>query len=91
MGELAGGELLALQQQDRLDEPRLTQWDAWGNRVDRIELTPLWQQARRLAAEAGVVATAYERKHGELLAHPPVRARLPLRPLDRRLHAARSR
>ena len=42
------------------------QWDAWGNRVDRIEVTPLWEEAARVAAEQGVVATAYERKHGEL-------------------------
>ncbi len=63
MGELAGGELFALQLQDRLNEPRLTQWDSWGKRIDQVELTPMWQRARRLACEAGVVATAYERKH----------------------------
>src|SRR5208282_2451174 len=63
MGELAGGELFALQAQDRLNEPRLTQWDAWGHRIDQVDLTPMWQRARRLACEAGVVATAYERKH----------------------------
>lgn len=66
MGRLAGAELYQLQLADRLNEPRLTQWDAWGNRVDRIELTPLWQLAERIAAEHGVVATAYERKHGSL-------------------------
>ena len=66
MGELSGGELYQLQLEDRLNEPRLTQWDAWGNRVDRIELTPLWQKAERIAAEHGVVATAYEQKHGPL-------------------------
>ena len=66
MGRLAGGELYQLQLADRLNEPRLTQWDAWGNRVDRIELTPLWRVAERIAAEHGVVATAYERKHGAL-------------------------
>ena len=66
MGELAGGELYRLQLADRLNEPKLTQWDAWGNRVDKIELTPLWQLAERIAVEHGVVATAYERKHGAL-------------------------
>ncbi len=50
---------------DRENEPRHTPWDAWGNRVDRIELTPLWQRARVLAAERGLVALAYERRHGE--------------------------
>ncbi|HKS09984.1 MAG TPA: acyl-CoA dehydrogenase family protein [Pyrinomonadaceae bacterium] len=66
MGRLAGAELYELQLADRLNEPVLTQWDAWGNRVDRIEVTPVWQRAERIAAEHGVVATAYERKHGSL-------------------------
>jgi acyl-CoA dehydrogenase len=64
MGRLAGGDLYQLQLADRLNEPTLTQWDAWGNRIDRIELTPLWRVAERIAAEHGVVATAYEQKHG---------------------------
>src|SRR5690242_6227865 len=66
MGRLAGGELYQLQLADRLNEPRLTQWDAWSNRIDHIELTPLWQHAERLAVEYGVIATAHERKHGAL-------------------------
>jgi len=65
MGELAGGRLYELQLADLGNEPSLTQWDAWGRRVDRIELSPLWKQAARLAVESGVVATAYERAHGE--------------------------
>jgi len=66
MGRLAGGELYELQLADRLNEPTLTQWDAWGNRIDKIELTPLWRRAERIAAEHGVVATAYEQRHGSL-------------------------
>lgn len=64
MGRLAGGELYQLQLADRLNEPTLTQWDAWGNRIDKIEVTPLWRLAERIAAEHGVVATAYEQRHG---------------------------
>lgn len=66
MGGLAGGELYQMQVADRLNEPVLTQWDAWGNRVDHIEVSPLWHRAQRIAAEHGVVATAYEQKHGSL-------------------------
>ena len=66
LGELAGGELFRMQAEDRLREPTFTPYDAWGNRVDRIELTPVWQRAERLAAERGIVATAYERRHGAL-------------------------
>ncbi len=66
MGELAGGELYRMQQADRLNEPVLTHFDPWGNRVDQIEVSPLWKVAERIAAEKGVVATAYEAKHGAL-------------------------
>ncbi len=65
LGELAGGHLYRLQLADRLNEPRLTQWDAWGHRVDQIEVTPLWKEAQVIAARFGLVAVAYERKHGE--------------------------
>ncbi|HEX6925319.1 MAG TPA: acyl-CoA dehydrogenase family protein [Longimicrobiaceae bacterium] len=64
MGELAGGKLYRMQLADRLNEPRLTHWDAWGNRIDEITLTPLWREAERIAVEKGVVATAYEQAHG---------------------------
>ena len=66
MGELAGGKLYRFQLADRENEPTLAHWDAWGNRVDRIEVTPLWREAERIAAEEGLVAIAYERRHGLL-------------------------
>jgi alkylation response protein AidB-like acyl-CoA dehydrogenase len=64
LGELAGGDLHRQSIAQRLDEPRLVQWDAWGNRVDHIELSPLWKRAARITAEKGLVGTAYERKDG---------------------------
>ncbi|GFE86193.1 acyl-CoA dehydrogenase family protein [Steroidobacter agaridevorans] len=64
LGELAGGELYRLQLQDRLNEPTLTQWDAWGNRIDRIEVSPLWRRAAEIAATQGLIAIPYERRHG---------------------------
>jgi alkylation response protein AidB-like acyl-CoA dehydrogenase len=66
LGRLAGGELYQMQLADRLHEPTLTQWDAWGNRVDQVEVTPLWREAERIAVEHGLVATAYEQRHGSL-------------------------
>jgi hypothetical protein len=65
MGELAAGPLHRLQLDDRLNEPPLTQWDAWGRRIDRIEVSPLWRTAAWIAAERGLVAIPYERAHGE--------------------------
>lgn len=64
MGELAGGELYEMQLNDRASRPELTQWDARGNRIDHIELTDVWMRALEVAAEKGVIATAYERRHG---------------------------
>ena len=64
MGERAGGELYALQQDDIGAEPTLTRWGPWSDRIDRIELTEVWQRAEDVAAERGVVATAYEQAHG---------------------------
>ncbi len=64
LGALAGGQLYRAQLTDRRNEPALTQWDAWGERIDQIELSPLWRQAERLAAEWGLVATAYDPAYG---------------------------
>jgi alkylation response protein AidB-like acyl-CoA dehydrogenase len=64
MGALSAGPLYELQLRDRENEPVLTSWDPWGNRIDRIEVTPLWAMAKDVACKHGLVATAYERKHG---------------------------
>jgi alkylation response protein AidB-like acyl-CoA dehydrogenase len=64
LGALAAGELYRQQLAERELEPALVHWDAWGNRVDAIEVTPLWRKAARIAAEQGLVAAAYERRHG---------------------------
>lgn len=64
MGALAGGELYRMQLADRRNEPVLTQWDAWGERIDQIELTPLWRYVAPIAATYGLVALPYERPYG---------------------------
>lgn len=66
LGALAGGELYRLQLDDLHREPRLVRWNAWGERVDQIELTPVWRRAAREAATRGLVAVPYERRHGAL-------------------------
>lgn len=64
MGALTAGPLYTLHLAERRHEPVLTQWDAWGERIDHVEVTRLWKEAERVAAEFGLVATAYEQKHG---------------------------
>lgn len=45
--------------------PVLTHWDAWGERIDRIETTPTWQRGVALAARYGLVARGHDSTHGE--------------------------
>jgi acyl-CoA dehydrogenase len=67
LGHLAATDLKAWSDEmDRPEhEPRLRTFDAWGRRVDEVETSPVWDRIARVAAEHGVVATAYERAHGE--------------------------
>ena len=64
LGDLAGHELYERQLAERRNEPVLTQWDPWGNRIDRIELTPLWRDAEALAVRFGLTAIPYEQRDG---------------------------
>ncbi|WP_426662593.1 acyl-CoA dehydrogenase family protein [Rhodanobacter aciditrophus] len=41
-------------------KPVLTQWDAWGRRVDRIELTAAWQEGPDVATYHAVLASGHE-------------------------------
>jgi alkylation response protein AidB-like acyl-CoA dehydrogenase len=64
MGAQAAGPLHELAVRHRLDEPRHVPYDAWGHRVDRVEVNAAWQEYQKVAARDGLVATAYERRHG---------------------------
>jgi acyl-CoA dehydrogenase len=67
MGQLAATDLKAWS--DEMDgprhEPRLVPFDAWGNRIDEVEVSPLWERIGDVGKRHGVIATAYERAHGE--------------------------
>ena len=40
-------------------------YDAWGEKVDELVTSSAWQKLHDIAAEEGLVAIAYERKHGQ--------------------------
>lgn len=42
------------------EEPTLTRWDAWGQRVDRIELTRSWREGADIASRHGLIATGHD-------------------------------
>jgi len=64
LGERAAGEMLSMAADAEAHPPRHVPYDPWGRRVDRIETTWGWQALRKVAAEEGIVATAYERRQG---------------------------
>jgi len=44
----------------------LRQWDAWGNRIDHVEVTTVWPIAERIAVDYGSGATRTSRNMGVL-------------------------
>jgi acyl-CoA dehydrogenase len=64
MGEAAAGELSRLAAQAEASPPRLVQYDPWGRRIDRIELSPAWSRLHAVQARAGLAALPYEDRHG---------------------------
>jgi putative acyl-CoA dehydrogenase len=66
LGGRAATDLLALDAAAEADPPRHVPYDPWGKRVDAIETSEAWKALDRIAAEEGLVAIAYERRHGPL-------------------------
>ncbi|HEV7490048.1 MAG TPA: acyl-CoA dehydrogenase family protein [Rhodanobacteraceae bacterium] len=46
-------------------EPSLTQWDAWGERIDRVEITPVWRDGAALTTRYGFVAAGHDARFAE--------------------------
>ncbi|HEY7566235.1 MAG TPA: acyl-CoA dehydrogenase family protein [Gemmatimonadaceae bacterium] len=61
LGSRAAGDILALGDAAEASPPRHIPFDAWGHRVDRLEISDAWQKLERIAAAEGLVALAYER------------------------------
>ncbi|MGE4071774.1 MAG: acyl-CoA dehydrogenase family protein [Lysobacterales bacterium] len=64
LGQVIADELYPQQLRERLIEPVHTPFDAWGRRIDHIELTPLWQQMPQLATRFGLVWHGYDQSKG---------------------------
>ena len=63
LGARAAGEMIELAREAERTPPVHVPFDAWGRRVDEIRVSPAWRALHRIAAEEGIVATAYERTH----------------------------
>src|SRR4051812_44934471 len=64
LGARAVGDLLDLSQKAECEEPVHIPFDAWGRRIDELRVSDAWRRITDVAAEEGIVATAYERKFG---------------------------
>lgn len=65
IGEKASGEWLEWSKNAENNKPKLTQFDEWGRRIDRIDLSEGWKNLEKAAATEGIVAAAYERQQEE--------------------------
>jgi alkylation response protein AidB-like acyl-CoA dehydrogenase len=64
LGERTVHELPALAAQAEREPPRHVAFDAWGRRVDRIEVSPAFDRLVAIGQEAGLVALPYENPYG---------------------------
>lgn len=64
-GKRVAGEFIEWARDAEINQPQLTQFDAWGKRIDEIKVSPGWLNLEKVAAEDGLVAIGYERKYGE--------------------------
>ncbi|XP_030073720.1 acyl-CoA dehydrogenase family member 11 [Microcaecilia unicolor] len=62
-GARVADEIDCLGRECELNPPQLQQYDAWGQRVDRIITCPAWKKMKEISVEEGLIAEAYERKY----------------------------
>src|SRR3989338_8278795 len=64
LGERAVTDVLQLGNAAEASPPRHIPYDAWGKRVDYIEVSDAWKELDRISAKEKLVRIAYERRHG---------------------------
>lgn len=63
--EVVKNEMEPLSHEAENSPPVHIPYDPWGKRIDHIKVSRAWERLHEIAAEEGIVATGYERKHGE--------------------------
>lgn len=64
LGNRAATDMLALAQDAEDHPPIHVPFDPWGRRIDDIQTSLGWRTLEKIAAEEGIVATAYDRTYG---------------------------
>jgi len=57
-------DLLALSAEMETSQPYRTQFDSWGERIDKLATCAEWRTQHGVSAEEGLIATGYERRWG---------------------------
>ncbi|MBX2989391.1 MAG: acyl-CoA dehydrogenase family protein [Bdellovibrionaceae bacterium] len=65
VGELAVTDWLEWSADAERNIPQHVPFDPWGRRLDEIRMAEGWKKLEAAAATEGIVASAYERQHGE--------------------------
>ncbi len=58
-------EIEALGRQCEQEPPTLTQYDAWGKRIDQIRTSPAWGRMKEISAQEGLVAIGYDTNYAQ--------------------------
>lgn len=64
-GHRAANEIRTLGVQAENHPPQLKQFNAWGKRIDEIEVSEAWRALHKISAEEGLINIGFERKFGE--------------------------
>ena len=65
-GERVVTDILRLSKKAESNPPSLDQYDAWGNRIDKINVSDAWRELEKISAQEGIIAHGYQRKYGYL-------------------------
>jgi len=63
-GERVATELVEYANACENNPPKLLNFNAWGERVDEIQVAPEWKKLEAVAAEEGLIAIGYARHYG---------------------------
>src|SRR5690606_31657063 len=64
LGERAVTDMLSWANEAESLPPVHVPFDPWGRRIDEIKTSQGWKELEKVAAQEGIVATAYDRKYG---------------------------
>lgn len=65
LGRLCASEYLQLARAAETDKPVHIPYDAWGNRIDELKISPAWDRLHDVSALEGMIAIGYKRQYKE--------------------------